>query len=212
MESEPTPVGTPLGSARMTKALSPNLACSRYSETIGLSMPENCRWLTQSVAAVVDESSCPSSNAQRTRYRGPHSQLGTSTCNGRRRRPPRRSARAHPSSPRTSRVNPLRPLGGGCVSGIAVLGVGPRDHGHGCAPALRSVGAGPGVALVPPWRTIRRRSPRGPRAADAARGATTCSSGRDRWASPAAASRGGRRTTAGTTAMGDALGQRREQR
>lgn len=54
-------------------------------------------------------------------------------------------ARAGPSSPRPSRVNPLFGSVGGCVSGVAVLGVGPRNHGHGCAPALCSVADQPGV-------------------------------------------------------------------
>ncbi len=48
----------------------------------------------------------------------------------------------------------------------------------------------------------RRRSPRGPRAADSARGATTCSSGRNRWASPARRQRWRPEDHAGTTAIG----------
>jgi hypothetical protein len=109
-------------------------------------------------------------------------------------------ARDHPA-PAVS--TPLRPSGGGCVSGVAELGVGPGDHGHGRAPALCSVADGPGVALgatVANDAGADHLGGRGPRTRPgerrrAARGGT---GGR----LPHAASGGRRRTTAGTTAMG----------
>jgi hypothetical protein len=82
---------------------------------------------------------------------------------------PRGPARAPRDHPAPAVSTPSSALGGGCVSGVAVLGVGPRDHGHGCAPALCSVADGPGVALVATVaERCRRRSPRGPRAANSA--------------------------------------------
>jgi hypothetical protein len=95
---------------------------------------------------------------------------GSERAGGRRRPPP-----VGPSGP--TRDHP---------AGVAELGVGPRDHGHGRAPALWSVARWPRrSASCHRGERCRRRSPRGPRAADSARGATTCSSGRNRWASPA---------------------------
>jgi len=132
----------------------------------------------ETASSVEQASVVESGNSLRPRLRGKIDLTG-----GGRRRPPPGARQGPPEITLPSRVNPL---------------FGPREAV--ACQASRSL-AGPwpwscaGAVLGRRWprrstschrgERCRRRSPRGPRAADSARGATTCSSGRNRWASSA---------------------------